>query len=205
MKYRTDKHIIIDERKLETLIRLGCDKNTIFDAICGNNLKKTGDKLLDEILESLASKKIYTNWGGARRNAGRKPNQLENQVENQVENQLENQVEPQLGTITITNTSCCSYSRKKASNLQTTRDAKKQYGEFQKVKLTDDEYQKLTALYGTRLDAAIDRLDNYLAQKKKDPYASHYAVMKRNGWVYNEVFDDKTEPTGPKIIGGANA
>ena len=88
---------------------------------------------------------------------------------------------------------------------KTASKSKQQYGEFQKVKLTADEHEKLTALYGTRLDAAIDRLDNYLAQKKKDPYASHYAVMKRNGWVYNEVFDDKTEPTGPKIIGGANA
>lgn len=95
--------------------------------------------------------------------------------------------------------------RNNTSGLTTARETKKRYGEFQKVKLTGDEHEKLTALYGTRLDTAIDKLDNYLAQKKKDPYASHYAVMKRNGWVYNEVFDDKGEPTGPKIIGGANA
>lgn len=97
-------------------------------------------------------------------------------------------------------------SRNDISKSSTTRESKKQYGEFQKVKLADDEYEKLTTVYGTRLGAAIDKLDNYLAQKKKDPYASHYAVMKRNGWVYNEVLGeraiDSDIPDAPKRYGG---
>lgn len=64
--------------------------------------------------------------------------------------------------------------------------AKKGYGEFGKVKLSADEYQKLDAVYGSNLESAIALLDDYLARSNKR-YASHYAVMKRNGWVYNEI------------------
>ena len=63
---------------------------------------------------------------------------------------------------------------------------KKGYGEFGKVRLTADEYQKLEAIYGSNLESAIALLDDYLARSNKR-YASHYAVMKRNGWVYNEI------------------
>lgn len=130
----------------------------------------------------------------------------------QVIKNSDTQTDAQTGTQTVAQSDCGDEMRRdemRSTPLyppsKTAQKDKHQYGEFQKVKLTNDEYEKLTALYGTRLDTAIDKLDNYLAQKKKDPYASHYAVMKRNGWVYNEVFDDKAEPTGPKIIGGANA
>lgn len=76
---------------------------------------------------------------------------------------------------------------------------KKPYGEQQKVKLTDEEYGKLQDLYGRRLDNAIDLLDGYIARQKKDPYASHYAVMRRNNWVYEKTFATDFVPLKPHI------
>lgn len=67
-----------------------------------------------------------------------------------------------------------------------TRATKKSYGEFGKVKLTDVEYAKLKDSYGKDLDVAIGILDDYLASKGKK-YSSHYAVMKKNGWVWTET------------------
>lgn len=65
---------------------------------------------------------------------------------------------------------------------------KKKYGEFQKVSLSDEEYQKLLEQQGARrLAHGIEVLDDYLGTKKKDHYASHYAVMKRDSWVWDEV------------------
>lgn len=76
---------------------------------------------------------------------------------------------------------------------------KKAYGEQQKVKLTDEEYGKLQELYGRRLDNAIDLLDGYIARQKKDPYASHYAVMRRNNWVYEKTFATDFVPLKPQV------
>lgn len=70
---------------------------------------------------------------------------------------------------------------------------KKGFGEFGNVKLTDAEYDKLKEIYGDNIDIAISVLDNYLASKGKR-YKSHYAVMKKNGWVDNKVREiTKTE------------
>jgi hypothetical protein len=66
---------------------------------------------------------------------------------------------------------------------------KKSYGEQQKVKLTDEEYAKLQELYGNKLNAAIEKLDAYIASHNKK-YASHYAVMRRGNWVYTEIAKD---------------
>jgi len=70
---------------------------------------------------------------------------------------------------------------------------KKGFGEFGNVKLTDAEYDKLKEIYGDNIDIAISVLDNYLASKGKR-YKSHYAVMKKNGWVDIKVKEiTKTE------------
>jgi hypothetical protein len=65
------------------------------------------------------------------------------------------------------------------------RSAKKPYAEFGKVRLTDEEHAKLAESYGDRLTEAIGILDTYLASKGKR-YSSHYAVMKRGGWVWEK-------------------
>lgn len=78
---------------------------------------------------------------------------------------------------------------------------KKSYGEQQKVKLTDEEYVKLQVLYGNRLDLGIQKLDTYLAQsvKNEKKYTNHYAVMRKNNWVYNEAFKEDYLPPEPEI------
>lgn len=63
---------------------------------------------------------------------------------------------------------------------------KQSYGEFGKVRLTASEYSRLQENYGDSLAIAIGILDDYLASKGKK-YASHYAVMKKNGWVWQET------------------
>lgn len=115
MKYKTETHIVIDARKLDILLRLGCDEHIIMSAICGKKIKSTGDNLIDEILGCFVTKKTYTNWGGSRINSGKKPKKL-----NQVEKQLENQVDTQLGTITITNTLTDNNINNNNSRLSTT-------------------------------------------------------------------------------------
>lgn len=75
------------------------------------------------------------------------------------------------------------------------------YGENKKVRLTDEEYAKLQELYGRRLENAIQILDGYLAENTKNEkkYTSHYAVMRRNNWVYNKTFDGDFVPLKPQV------
>lgn len=81
---------MLDQRKLETLFRIGCPDNLIIELLKTGKFTPTGDSLIDDNLETLIDHKIFnnTNWGGKREGAGRpKNNQVENQDENQVENQ----------------------------------------------------------------------------------------------------------------------
>jgi DNA-binding transcriptional regulator YhcF (GntR family) len=50
------------------------------------------------------------------------------------------------------------------------------YGEFQKVKLTTEEYEKLLKLLKNQTQEYIDRLDGYIASKGVK-YKSHYATI----------------------------
>ncbi len=60
------------------------------------------------------------------------------------------------------------------------------YGERGKVMLCDSDVTKLKEIYGCRFDKAIDMLDSYMASSGKK-YKDCYAVMKRNGWVYEKA------------------
>ena len=64
MQYKNAKKIIIDKRKLDILIRLGCPDNQILELIKTGKFTKTGDSLIDETLECLADFKEFKNWGG---------------------------------------------------------------------------------------------------------------------------------------------
>ncbi len=72
------------------------------------------------------------------------------------------------------------------------------YGEFEKVKLSDDEYQKLITYCGTEknLKLLIVELDTYMASTKKK-YDSHYATLQ--GWwrrkAQNHVENNKPKRT----------
>jgi hypothetical protein len=84
--------MIIDRRKLEVLIRIGCPDEQLLQLIKTGTFTKTGDNLIDDTLECLIDMRDFDNWGGKREGAGRKPkNQDENQVEFQDESHLANQ------------------------------------------------------------------------------------------------------------------
>ena len=68
------------------------------------------------------------------------------------------------------------------------REVKASYGEFENVKLTSDEYEKLKTIYEDRLQEGIEILDTYIESKGKK-YKNHYAVMKKKGWVYGKTHD----------------
>lgn len=93
MQYKNNKKIIIDQRKLEFLFRLGCPDKQIIELLKTGDFTSTGDNLIDETLESLLDFKVFENWGGARKGVGRKPKKSgkKNQLENQDEKHLENQ------------------------------------------------------------------------------------------------------------------
>lgn len=93
MNFQKNTKISIDKRKLETLLRLGCQESIIWEYIKTGELKLTGDSLIDDNLETLIDIKVFDNWGGKRKGAGRKSQKTlkKNQLEIQDDNQLENQ------------------------------------------------------------------------------------------------------------------
>ena len=99
MQYKDTKKIMIDQRKLETLFRIGCPDNLIIELLKTKTFTPTGDSLIDDNLETLLDYRYFVNngWGGKRNGAGRKSqktsknNHLENQDENQLDNQDANQ------------------------------------------------------------------------------------------------------------------
>lgn len=71
----------------------------------------------------------------------------------------------------------------------------KPYGEFGRVNLTEEERGKLIEAYGDdKFKKAVALLDNYI-EAKGCRYKNHYAVMKRDGWVWREVMGGGTGKT----------
>lgn len=85
------------------------------------------------------------------------------------------------------------------STRENRAETKSPYGEFNKVMLTDEEYERALAKYdgdADKLEFAINILDAYLAQDKKRErrYTSHYAVLTpKSSWVRREV-DERYVP-----------
>ena len=122
MRYKNSIKIIIDKRKLDTLLRLNCPIEVLIDLVFRNKLNLTGDSLIDDNLESLLEIKEFNNWGGSREGSGRPhKNQLENQLENQDDNQDENQDANQVGDkdkdIDIDNTNNITNSISNITNI----------------------------------------------------------------------------------------
>ncbi len=71
--------------------------------------------------------------------------------------------------------------------------AKRSYGEFGHVMLTEREGNELRKLYGNDLKLAIDILDSYIENggKAAKKYKSHYLVMRKGNWVWQKVQDTK--------------
>ncbi len=73
------------------------------------------------------------------------------------------------------------------------KEDKNIYGEFQNVKLTASELEKLKETFGTtKTDKAITFLDEYIAEKNYKS-ASHYLAIRR--WVINAVDTKETKQT----------
>lgn len=64
MQYKNNIKISIDKRKLEILLRVGCPENVIWETIKTGKITKTGDKLIDDNLETFMDIKEFNNWGG---------------------------------------------------------------------------------------------------------------------------------------------
>jgi hypothetical protein len=75
----------------------------------------------------------------------------------------------------------------KDSNKDSKRGALLSFGEFGRVQLSNEEHAKLSIAYGERIQQAIDVLDGYIEQGGKKKYKSHYAVMRKGGWVWDKL------------------
>ena len=80
---------------------------------------------------------------------------------------------------------------------------KKNYGELENVKLTDEEFNKLKDKYPNNYLEKIDKLSLYIASKG-DKYKSHYATI-LNWARKNDIIDNKQQEEIPLIrtSGGA--
>lgn len=74
------------------------------------------------------------------------------------------------------------------------QETKVSFGEFEKVKLTKEEYQKLIERMGEHnTNLMIAELDTYIASKGKK-YSSHYATIL--GWARRKVIENKQKVAG---------
>lgn len=75
------------------------------------------------------------------------------------------------------------------------KENKQKYGEYQNVKLTDEQYQKVITTYDNNTDIAneaISVLDEYVQTKGKDPYKDHCVILTgKNGWVFKQMNEKK--------------
>lgn len=67
-------------------------------------------------------------------------------------------------------------TREKKPKEEKPKEDKKSYGEYNRVFLTDKQYERLKEKYGASLDARIDALDEYIEMNDKE-YKNHYAVI----------------------------
>lgn len=95
MQNKKTRKIIIDQYKLDILFRLGCPDSVIIGLLKTGKFTKTGDRLLDETLESLLTIKEFSNWGGNHNPTGK--NQHSGQLGGQLGGQLDLQDGGQLG------------------------------------------------------------------------------------------------------------
>ena len=64
MQYKDSPKLMIDERKLEILFRLGCPDAKIIELLKTKTFTPTGDKLIDDTLECLIDNKQFDSRGG---------------------------------------------------------------------------------------------------------------------------------------------
>jgi len=199
MQYKRNYKILIDKRKLDTLIRLNCPKEILIDLILENKLTLTGDPLIDDNLESLLEIKEFKNWGGNRNPKGTNQYSL-GQVDHQVDHQLDHgqdvgqvvdkdkDTDKDIDTHTNKKEVLNSFLSSDTTSLkekENKKEKEKIYGECVNVHLTDSHYSKLLneILSKEALNALIDELSLNIARGKAPPYSEtqpdcHYACLK---------------------------
>ena len=113
-------------------------------------------------------------------------------------------------TDTVTDTVSVSDtdSDKENKNTKNIKNPKKEYGEYKKVKLTDEEFKRLVNDFGSaKTEEAINFLDGYIVDKN---YKSkeHYIAIRR--WVIDAVNEQtarraKDKQDNAKTIGNESA
>ena len=96
---------------------------------------------------------------------------------------METETENVTETDTETDTEIENETKNKLDNKR-----KRKYGEFENVKLTDAQYDRLKKRYADNCDRYIDDLSYYIASKG-DKYKSHYAAIR--SWHRDK--DEKAE------------
>lgn len=74
-------------------------------------------------------------------------------------------------------------NKQNTKELNTNKQSKHKYGEYQHVLLTDKEHTHLVELYGSSLDEHIKILDEYIETSGKN-YKNHSLVLQK--WVHDE-------------------
>lgn len=74
-------------------------------------------------------------------------------------------------------------NKQNTKELNTNKQSKHKYGEYQHVLLTDKEHTHLVELYGSSLDEHIKILDEYIETSGKS-YKNHSLVLQK--WVHDE-------------------
>lgn len=117
-------------------------------------------------------------------------------------------------TVTVTDTDTVSDtvsdadSDKENKNTKNIKNPKKEYGEYKKVKLTDEEFKRLVNDFGSaKTEEAINFLDGYIVDKN---YKSkeHYIAIRR--WVIDAVNEQtarraKDKQSNTKTVGNESA
>lgn len=169
MRYKNTTKILIDKRKLDILIRLNCPKQNIVDLILDNKLTLTGDKLIDENLETLIDIKEFQNWGGKRKGSGRPKN---NQVENHLENQDENQDVNHLANQDINQVEDKDKDKDKDININNKSNIIDIYcnKDFEKIfKIYNDNCNNLTPIiFERRNKVVLEKLRDFLEEINYD-------------------------------------
>lgn len=78
------------------------------------------------------------------------------------------------------------------NNIYINKEKKLKFGEFKNVLLSDKEYKSLEDIYKNKLNDAIETLSNYL-KSKGDKYKNHYAVLRKNNWVYEKIMKENNQ------------
>lgn len=194
MRYKTSQKILIDKRKLETLLRLECPKEILIDLIFENKLTLTGDSLIDDNLESLLEIKEFKNWGGNHNPKGNNQYSL-GQVDQLVDQgqdigqvgdkdkDKDKDINSINNSVVELNSKILPLNEKEKENLTKEKesfDLKNWHGEYKNVHLNPIQFAKFVQHVGSK----------DVAQNIIEELSSNIASKHPNAPPYDEAFPD---------------